>query len=192
MRNLDATDHARLRLQLVLLPVYLWLFYGWMVILVRVTHFEPVRDFAHFYVQGVVAHDHDAHALYDRDELAAVLRRVIPGGDVRFPPVYGPQVSVFFSLSPACPYMRAMYVWLGLSLLHVCGLRLRGLAGLSSTSRPSAGRLSCSWRPLRPCIFLLAFEQMSAVGLLCVTAAFLALRADRLFVAGVAIGSPRV
>jgi hypothetical protein len=187
-RELTAAVHARIRLQLVLLPVYLWLFYGWMLLLVRLPYIEPVRDFAHFYVLGVIAHERNPQALYDRDDQAEVLRRMIPGADLRFPPEYGPQVPLFFSPLARLSYMRALYVWLGLTLLtyaaccyaiwRVCP-RLR--------DRPwTIGVLLVGAPALH---FVLAFEQVSAIGLVCVTAAFLALRADRLFLAGVAIGS---
>ncbi len=188
MRELTGTDHARFRLQLVLVPVYLWLFYGWMLIVVRLPQLLPIRDFFHFYVQGVVAHERIPSALYDRDALAAVLRRVIPGGDLRYPPVYGPQVSVFFSPLARLPYMRALYVWLVLSFLiyAVCGYVLwRACPRLRD--RPWTITLLLLASPAL--YYLLAFGQASAIGLVCVTAAFLALRADRWFLAGVAIGS---
>jgi hypothetical protein len=159
-----------------------------MLILVRVPHLEPVRDFGHFYVQGVVARDHDAAALYDRDRQAAVLRRAIPGADLRFPPVYGPQVSVFFMAFAGLPYMHAVYVWLGLSLLTyvVCGFAVwRACPRLRD--RPWTIVLLLMAAPALH--FLLAFEQVSAVGLVCVTAAFFALRANRSLLAGLAIGS---
>src|SRR6185295_12911063 len=94
--ELTQAAHARIRWQLVLLPVYIWAFYGWTTLIVRWPHDFPVHDFAHFYVLGAVANERDAQALYDTDRQAAVLRRVIPGADSRFPPAYGPQVSLFF------------------------------------------------------------------------------------------------
>jgi hypothetical protein len=188
LRDLTGAERARIQVQLALIPLYFWLVYGWTLILTRVSHLEPLRDFSHFYVQGVVALERRAHALYDRDELASVLRRAIPGGDLRFPPVYGPQISVFFSPLARLPYMLAVYVWLGLSLFTyaACGYAVWRVCPRLH-DRPWTIVLLLAAAPAL--YFLLAFEQASVLGLVCVTAAFLALRAGRLLTAGVAIGS---
>jgi hypothetical protein len=187
-RELTPATHARIRLQLVLLPVYAWLFYGWMLLLVRPPQHRPVGDFAHFYTQGAVAFERNAHALYDRDEQAAIMTRLLPGTDLRFPTVYGPQVSVFFMPLTRIPYFGAVYAWLAFTLLAyaACGYALWRVCP-RLRDRPWTIVVLLVAAPALH--FVLSFEQVSALGLVCVTAAYLALRNDRLFLAGLAIGS---
>jgi hypothetical protein len=195
LRQLTAVDHARIRLQLVLIPAYLWLLYDWQDILLHLPLGLPgsnvvfKRDFIQFYIQGVVARQHDAHALYDVESLAALVPRFVPGvSNLPFPPVYGPQMSVFFSPLAALPYGAALSIWIGVSIAIYLGCgyavwkvcpRLR--------DRPWTVALLLVADPTL--YFALRFAQASPLGLLCVTGAFFALRANRPFVAGLAIGS---
>jgi hypothetical protein len=194
-RELTAEQHAHIRRHLALIPVYIWMVYGWASFLGRLPpgmlgwEAQTNRDFNHFYVQGVVANERNAHALYDMDEMAAIVPRVVPGAhNAPYPPVYGPQVSVFFSPLARLPYLAALYTWLAISVLvyAACGYAMwkacprlhdkRGLVFLLLLAAPAFH-------------FLLGFSQVSAIGLSCVTAAFFALRANRPFLAGLAIGS---
>src|SRR6185503_7215139 len=43
-RELTPEQHSRIRWQIVLLPVYVWLVYGWAKILEQVPNLEPIRD----------------------------------------------------------------------------------------------------------------------------------------------------
>jgi alpha-1,2-mannosyltransferase len=194
-RELTPAQHAQIRRQLALVPVYIWLVYGWASFVVQLplglglsdTH--TVRDFAHFYVQGVIANEQNAQALYDIDAHAAVMRRVLPGTeDLRFPPVYGPQISVLFGPLARLPYTAAMNLWLALTMLvyGACGFAFWKACPRLRDSAWTAFVLLLAAPALR---FDLAFAQISAIGLACVTAGFFALRANRLFLAGLAIGS---
>ena len=194
-RPLTPAEHVWIRRQLILIPVYISLFLGWQSLIFRLPLNIPgldvhvVRDFVHFYVQGVVAVEHDVRALYDMEALAAIVPRVVPdAGEMRFPPVYGPQVAVFFSPLARLPYNAALFTWLAISL---------------------AVYLACAWLVLQRCprlqdrrgsvfllligapalLFDLRFSQASAIALACVTAAFVALDNKRPFLAGLAIGS---
>jgi hypothetical protein len=194
-RTLTPAQHARIRRQLALIPVYIWVVYGWASFFVQLPLGLPtsdthtVRDFAHFYVQGVIANERNAGALYDIDAHAATLRRVLPGtDDLRFPPVYGPQISVLFRPLARLPYTVAMNLWLAITLLvyGACGYavwkacpRLREMPWTFFLLLVAAPALR----------FDLGFAQISAIGLALVTAGFFALRANRLFLAGLAIGS---
>jgi hypothetical protein len=168
--------------------------YGWSSFFVRLPGLPGAeeyvfRDFAHFYVQGVVANERNAHALYDMDEQAAILRRVVPGApDSHFPPVHGPQMSVFFSPLARLPYAAAMSVWLGLTVIVYgwCGYATWKACPQLRDQPWTVFWLLVAAPALR---FDLGFAQTSAIGLACVTAGFLALRANRLFLAGLAIGS---
>ena len=186
-RELTPAAHARIRRQLVLLPACVFLVYGWATLLARLPHDVPVHDFAHFYVLGTIANSGDAHALYDMDAQAAVVQRVIPGFYPPFPPPYGPQVSLFFSPFARLSYTNALRLWLFSTLVAYAGCSYalwRVCPHLHD--RPWSTVLLLAASPALH--FALGFEQASAIALLSVTAAFLALRANRLFLAGMAIG----
>src|SRR5262245_11871124 len=76
-RELTPAQHARIRRQIALIPVYIWLVYSWTHVLVRIPSDEPVRDFVHFYVQGVIARTGDQASLYDIDRMADIAQRVL-------------------------------------------------------------------------------------------------------------------
>src|SRR4051794_36420642 len=110
--ELTPTAHAHIRQQLALLPVYVWLVYGWRNLLETLPGILPVRDFAHFYVLGVIARERNAQALYDMDLMATIVPRVVPGAPVTvFPPAYGPQISLLFSPLTRLSYSTALYTW---------------------------------------------------------------------------------
>lgn len=187
--ELTPEQHARIRWQLVLLPVYIWLVYGWAKIFEQVPNLEPIRDFMHFYVQGVVAREHNAAALYDMAAMGRMVPRLVPlTHESTYPPVYGPQVSVFFLPFASLSYHAARNLWVLISFVvyalccyaiwRVCP-RLR--------DRPWSVLLLLVAAPALH--YTLGFVQISAIALVCFTAAFLALRADRPFLAGLAIGS---
>src|SRR5881396_2295680 len=85
-RELTPLEHAQIRRQIVLVPVYAWLVYAWIGLFIPIPFGLPgldldvVRDFTHFYVQGVIANERNTRALYDIDAQAAILKRVVPGG----------------------------------------------------------------------------------------------------------------
>jgi hypothetical protein len=188
LRELTPAQHASIRRQLVFIPVYCWLAYSWTHLLVRIPRLEPVRDFAHFYVQGIVARDVNTHALYDANEQAAILKRVIPTARIRFPTVYGPQVAIFFRPLAYVSYLTALVIWLVVSLLAyaACCYALWRISPRLH-DRPWTILLLLVAAPALH--FALGFSQVSAIGLVCLTCGFLALRADRRFLAGLAIGS---
>jgi hypothetical protein len=195
LRELTPAQHARIRRGLALIPVCVWFVYGWISLFVPVsvglTGLDPneLRDFATFYVQGIVANEHDTHALYDIDEQAAILRRVVPGAPTSaYPPVHGPQIALFFAPFARLPYATAVVVWQTLSVLMyaACAFALWRVCPRLRDRWGSALLLVVAAPALR---FELGFAQTSAIGLLLVTAAFFALRANRLFLAGLAIGS---
>lgn len=194
-RELTPLEHEKIRRQIVLVPVYAWLVYGWIGLFVTLPFglrgLDPrlVRDFAHFYVQGVIANERDTHALYDIDAQPAILKRVVPGGpEVRYPPVHGPQMSLFFSPLARLPYPTALILW---QLLTVLTFATCGYAVWRVCPRLRGRPWPVFWLLLAaPALrFELGFAQTAAIGLVCLTAAFFALRANRFFLAGLAIGS---
>ena len=123
-RELSRDQHRRIRQQIALIPLYIWVVYAWWAFISHLpvppinatTH--VTRDFLHFYTQAVIAREHDLHALYDIDAMAAVAQRVVPAHvEVKFPPVYGPQVPLLFLPLAWLPYVPAMITWLALTIV---------------------------------------------------------------------------
>jgi alpha-1,2-mannosyltransferase len=187
--ELTPAQHALIRRHLAMIPVYIWVVYSWVHVLVRIPLDEPVRDFAHFYTQGVIAIERDAASLYDMERMADVAQRILPGHQrVLYPPVYGPQMSLLFGPLAMLPYVPARHLWLAITLLvygactyaiwRVCP-RLRNMPGTVALLLIAAPALH----------YVAGFLQVSVLGLVCVTGGYLALRAKRPFVAGLAFGS---
>jgi hypothetical protein len=187
--DLTPEQHARIRWQLVLIPVYIWLAYGWARVLEQIPNLEPIRDFMHFYVQGVVAREHNAAALYDMAAMGRMVPRLVPlAHESTYPPVYGPQVSVFFLPFAWLSYHEARNLWVLIScaIYALCCYAIwRVCPRLHDRPRRTLVLLVAA-----PGLhYMLGFVQVSAIALACFTAAFLALRANRPFLAGLAIGS---
>ena len=83
----------------------------------RYSGFQKGNDFVQFYVAGSLARDGDFGALSDSDRFREAQAPYFREGDrSRFPPVYGPQVALFFSLFARLPYLAAYATWAGLTL----------------------------------------------------------------------------
>jgi alpha-1,2-mannosyltransferase len=190
-RELTPAQHASIRRQLALIPLYFWVVYGWWSFAAQLpftgAQATNVRDFAHFYVQGVIAATGDAAALYDIDAHAATLARVVPGGDVRYPPVYGPQVAVFFRPLAALPYGQALYVWLAFTAA-VYALGALALWRQLPRLRSSPWIASLLFLGAPPFHFVLGFSQAAIIGFAAITLTVLALRGGHQFAAGLALG----
>ncbi len=193
--ELTPAQHAFIRQQLVLIPVYIWIVYAWTIFFAHlpIAPFSDTkflfRDFVHFYAQGLITREHDAHALYDIDAMSAVVERFMNApAEAKFPPVYGPQVGLLFAPLTLLPYVPAMMLWLTLTIIGylVCVYlvwrslpELREFRWMTATLALGAVGLH----------FTLSFAQVSLIGLTCFTALWLALQRGRLFVAGIAIGA---
>jgi alpha-1,2-mannosyltransferase len=193
--ELTPAQHRLIRQQIALIPLYVWVIYAWGVFYVHlpVPPLNPTshiaRDFVHFYSQGVITLEHDRHALYDIDAMAAVVERVVPVPvEMRFPPVYGPQVGLFFAGLAWLPYKPAMLVWFALTIIGyaVC---------MNMIWRAENRRRRWKWMAVVFALgapglhFTLSFGQASLIGLVCFTAMWLWLRSGRPFLAGLAVGA---
>jgi hypothetical protein len=188
-RELTAAEHARIRRQLALIPVYIWLVYSWTHLIVRIPYDEPVRDFVHFYVQGLIALQRDAASLYDIEKMADIAERVLPGGQrAMYPPVYGPQVSLLFRPFARLPYVEARNLWIVVTLAAyaACIYAIYRVCPRLRASRATVAILAAAAPALH---YTLGFVQVSVLGLVCVTAGYLAFRANRPWLAGIALGS---
>jgi hypothetical protein len=193
--SLTTFQHRVIRRHLALIPVYIWLLYVWPVALAQLpkspTIDRPglVRDFLHFYTQGVITREHNFNALYDINTMAAVADRVLPGvRKVKFPPVYGPQVGLLFSPLTWLDYIGALRLWLVLTLVAYG-------ACVYFVWRECAALRGRGWPVLVLALaapglhFTLSFGQASAIGLVCFTVLWLSLNGGRPFMAGLALGA---
>jgi alpha-1,2-mannosyltransferase len=181
----------RLRAQGIVLALCLWGTCAWIMTAPGVLGRNGLlkgTDFLHFYTLGSLALEHRGAALYDvaaQSELAA--RRVPEAGHIFFVSLYGPQVSLLFAPFAALPYGAALAAWLILNavLYGLCCYAVwRTCPHLQSN-----GSLILILALAYPAFFhLIVWGQSAGLALACFTGAYLALRADRKFLAGLAIG----
>lgn len=154
----------------------------------RVGRFKGT-DYIQFYVTGSFILEGRSDALYDADaHLAEGRRRIHPDLQLYAShPNYGPQVALAFAPLALLPFPSSLVVFLGLTT--VCyGLSVwliwRECDGLQRHGWLVAVLAAASplfWNVIR-------YGQASAVPLLLLSVAFVALRRNRLFLAGVVIG----
>ncbi len=148
-------------------------------------------DFLHFYTLGTLALQGRGDLLYDIRAQAELTRRLVPQApDGLYVPLYGPQVSLLFEPFARLSYGWALAAWLALNVLifvFCC------YAVWKTCPRLQESRCTVPVIILAiafPGFFhLLAWGQTSGLALLCFTLAYLALRRDRRWLAGLAIGS---
>lgn len=148
-------------------------------------------DYEHFYVLGHIALRHQPELLYDEQAQLAIGTELFgPRRDAGFgTPAYGPQVSLLFAPLALLPYRLSLTIWWGVTfaiyfsgifwlLRHAPGVRSR--AGL-----PLAVTLAMAFPGFQAAI---TWGQITAIGLLCFLLATGALRANRRFALGLALG----
>ena len=181
----------RLRVHGLILAICLWSTYAWILSspgLLDRNHIVKGADFLHFYTLGLLALEHRGHQLYDMPAQTALIQRRVPQvGPIRFVPFYGPQVSLFFAPFSKLPYPWALVGWL---LLNVAIYALCcNAVWKTCPSLQSQGTLVFILALGYPAFFhLIAWGQSSGLALACFTAAYLALRSQRFFLAGLALG----
>jgi Glycosyltransferase family 87 len=181
----------RLRAHGLILALCLWSVYLWNVstpgLLDRSRNLKGA-DFLHFYTLGGLAALHRSVDLYNmqaQSELAA--ERVPAAAGIHYLPLYPPQVSILFAPFACLSYPGALILWLTLSsfLYGLCCYAVwRACPNLRSyrfTVFILALALPAFWH-------LIVWGQTSALALACFTLAFFALRAQRQFLAGLALG----
>ncbi len=181
----------RLRAYGAILAICLWSVYLWNIsapgLRDRAGNLKGT-DFLHFYTLGSLALAHDGSDLYNlgiQSRLAA--RRVPAAAGIEYLPLYPPQVSLFFTPLAKLSYGWALAVWLAASasLYFACCYALwRACPSL----RDQKGMVLLLALAFPAFWHLIAWGQSSSLALACFTAAFLALRAKREFVAGLAFG----
>jgi hypothetical protein len=181
----------RLRTHGLILALCLWSVYAWNVatpgLLDRARNLKGT-DFLHFYTLGSLALAHRGADLYNIDAQSQLSAQRVPAAaGIRYLPLYPPQVSIFFAPLARLSYGCALILWLTLSALiysGCCYALWRACPNLSKnnfTVMILAFAFPAFWH-------LIAWGQTSALALACFTVAFFALRAQREFLAGLALG----
>ena len=181
----------RLRAHGLVLALCLWSVYVWNMatpgLFDRAGNFKGT-DFLHFYTLGSLALAHRGADLYNVQAQSEVATQRIPAAaGIRYLPLYPPQVSIFFVPLAPLSYPCALMLWLTMSAL-IYGLccyafwrACPNLRNYKFTVVFLAIAFPAFWH-------LIAWGQTSAQALVCFTLAFFALRSQRDFLAGLALG----
>ena len=181
----------RLRVHGLILVLCLWSTYAWILSspgLLDRNHIVKGADFLHFYTLGYLAREHRGAQLYDMQAQTASIQDRLPQlGPIRFVPLYGPQVSLFFAPFSKLTYRWALVGWL---LLNAVIYALCCYAVWKTCpSLQSQGLLVLILALGYPAFFhLIAWGQTSGFALACFTGAYLAFRSQRFFLAGICLG----
>jgi len=182
----------RLRAHGCILALGLWSIYVWNIstpgLLDRGGNLKGT-DFLHLYTLGSIALEHRGADLYNMNTQANLAAQRVPiATGIRYIPLYPPQVSIFFAPIARFSYSRMLAVWLAVNVL------LYGLCVyLVWRSCPSLHQDKVAFLALAvafPGYFhLILWGQASAVALVCFTLAYLALRKEKEFLAGLVLGT---
>lgn len=181
----------RLRAHALLLALTMWGIYIWTVATPtfrdRNGNFIGT-DFLHLYTLGSLAVARRGSELYDKQSQALLAAQRVPGArGIRYLPLYPPQVSILFAPLALLSYGWALAVWwisTGLIYGACCHAIWRSCPALDDF-----GWTVALFALAFPAFFnLIAWGQTSALALACFTVAFLLLRDQREFAAGLALG----
>ncbi len=145
-------------------------------------------DFLHFYTIGTLALHGDGRLLYDIPAQSALVATLIPqAAGIVYVPLYGPQVSLFFSPFAKLSYAWALVIWLLLNAA-VYGMCVYAVWKTCPNLQRFRGTVFIAAIAFPGFFHLLTWGQTSGLALLCFTLAFLALRKNQRVLAGLAIG----
>ena len=149
-------------------------------------------DFPQFFAIGVLLRDFGTEKLYDLDFQDRVLHQVVPllRSDEQLPFAYPPFIAVPFVPLSMLPYSASFAIWLLISTAAYAGaiaITLRAIPVLSCIEQLTVWLVALSFEPF-------AFEclvggQLSTVGCLGMAATIALQRAQRHFVAGLALST---
>jgi hypothetical protein len=181
----------RLRVHATILALCLWGMYAWNIatpgLLDRNANLKGT-DFLHLYTLGSLANEHRGEDLYDMNAQAAFAAQRVPeAAGVRYLPLYPPQVSIFFAPFAHLPYGWALICW---TIFNAATYGLCCYAIWRACPNLRNHKLTVLILALAFPAFwhLIAWGQTSALALACFALAFFALRAQREFLAGLALG----
>jgi Glycosyltransferase family 87 len=146
-------------------------------------------DFLHFYTLGSLALRGHGDLLYNMRAQADLARELVAQApNSLYVPLYGPQVSLFFAPFARLPYGWAVTAWLAVNIL-IYAFCCHAVWRICPNLHPYPWTVLILAIAFPGFFHLLAWGQTSGLALLCFTLAFLALRTDHTFLAGLAIGS---
>jgi hypothetical protein len=174
-----------------MLALSLWSIYWWNMatpgLRDRAGNFKGT-DFLHLYTLGSIALAHRSADLYNmRAQMELAADRVPAAAGIRYLPLYPPQVSIFLAPFARLSYPWALTLWLAFSTLiygACCYAIWRTCPRLRDHERTVfilAAAFPAFWH-------LIAWGQTSGLALAAFAAAFLALRKEHEFLAGLALG----
>jgi Glycosyltransferase family 87 len=181
----------RIRAHGILLGVVIWTIYLWTLATPTLRDRNGLlkgTDFLHFYTLGTLALEHRGADLYNLPVQSAVAAERVPeAGYLLYVPLYGPQVSLLFAPLAKLSYGVALSVWLIFNALiyAICCYAIWRTCPHLQSARGTVFVLAMAYPAF---IHLLAWGQTSGLALACFTAAYMALRSQKMFLAGVAIG----
>ncbi len=146
------------------------------------------QDFLPQYVSAqLIAHGRSTD-LYDEQVTAAAMQAIVDQPiQVRLPNLYGPQLGLLFVPLSGLSFPVAARIWVAASLLIFAGCIFL-IWRLSASLRSHPGAVFLGAIAFPPLFHFFVRGQMSALVLACFTLAFLAFRAHRGLLAGVALG----
>jgi len=146
------------------------------------------QDFLQFYISARLINQGRSSQLFDQHVADQAMHVIVREPTrVQLPTVYGPQVGLLFTPFAKLSFQAAARLWIALSLLAVAAclyLLWRSCPAL----RPYASTVAICTLAFPPLFHFFVRGQISALLLLCFSAAFLAFRADRDWRAGIALG----
>jgi alpha-1,2-mannosyltransferase len=145
-------------------------------------------DFLHFYTLGSLALSHRGADLYNPEAQSQLAAQRVPiATGIHYLPLYPPQVSIFFAPFARLPYPSALILWLTFTALlyGACCYAVWRACPTLRQDKLTVVILALSF----PAFWhLIVWGQTSALALACFTLSFLALRSQREFLAGLALG----
>jgi hypothetical protein len=190
--NLDRwLTSRRVRAHGLLLAVTIWAFYIWTIATPTLRDRNgnlKGTDFLHFYTLGSLAIAHQGGELYNMDAQAAMAAQHVPNAaDIRYLPLYPPQVSLVYAPLAHLSYGRALALW-WLCTAVIYGACCYWTWRVCPNLRDFGGTVALVALAFPAFFHLIAWGQTSALALACFIAGFLLLRDKREFAAGLALG----
>lgn len=146
------------------------------------------QDFLPLYVAARQIAQGRASDLYDQLTAQAEMRSIVGESTrIRLPNLYGPQVGLLFAPFTRFPFATAARIWVALSLLVYLGC-IYIVWKSCPALRSHFGIVAVSALAFPPLFHFFVRGQISVPVLACFTAAYLALRSNRAFLAGIALG----
>ena len=183
-------NQRRIRAQALLLALCLWsvcaVDYATPGIFDRAGNIK-FQDFIQFPISARLIAEGRAASLYDTRVLNQEIRAITGNTHVYLEYYYGPQVALPFLALNRLPFLTQATIWVVLSLLIYFAC-IDWLWKTCSALRPYPGLVSLCALAYPPLFHFFVRGQLSVLILLCFTCAYLAFRAQRDWLAGLALG----